>query len=191
MQKYLGILFCLCMTLSAYSLGFFSAIEATNAQRKLGLSATRYRINFSSSFPLYFHYQPFDTIPKAGLYQKGRQDARLFYKQKGGTFWVPFGVTMTTIFIPYTFFVPGIATGALMGFTKPQTDNLKTRDIRYADPEMLSSVDELFKDSLYAEGYRKGAQQRNLREAATGVGVGVGTTLVLFITLFILFTKPF
>ncbi len=121
--------------------------------------------------------ESFDSLP-GRLFQKGYQDGRIYFRNKG-TFWGAFGVGLVT---PYTYLFPGLAAGVAMGATAPKINNL-----RYHDQRMLYSnsgfyadeTNKLFDDLNYSRGYQKGAHKRKMSNVAGGMGAGLGTGIML------------
>jgi hypothetical protein len=116
------------------------------------------------------------------LYQKGYQDGRLFYINKGA-FWGAFAVGFLT---PYTYVIPGLATGILMASIPPGQNNLRFHDKRmlYQYPGLyLEETHELFDDAGYSLGYQKGAHKRKFGSVAGGMGAGVGAGLAIAVIM--------
>ncbi|KAA9333232.1 hypothetical protein F0P96_09650 [Hymenobacter busanensis] len=102
--------------------------------------------------------------------QKGRADARKYYKPSKGVFWGTFGATYAGALIVVGP-LAGIGTGVALGVTPPKRENLHA-----PQPELLNDAD-------YYTGYRKQAQGRKAGKAAAGFGVALGSQVVLLIVI--------
>ncbi len=143
--------------------------------RKIGYHAKKYELSFTTPWAGFHYFQ--DSISPLSMYEKGRLDAKTFYKNRGA-FWMPVGTLVLSSFALQNP-LPGYGAGLAIGLIKPKEKNFKLHDIRYRSPEMRESIDQLFQDRLYVEGYRKGARGRKLGNAARGMGIATVSGLVI------------
>lgn len=180
---------CLWQTALAFTPGKYSPSKFKQ-ERHVGLQVKRDLSSFRNTLIANYFFS--DSVSAEELYNQGKRDAKPFYKNRKD-FWIPFGVTIGSLLaapilhLPGLgtglYFLPGLGTSLSTGFIKPQENNLKHRDIRYRNMKLIESVDQLFQDSSYVEGYRKGAQQRKLGKAIGGFGAGVGVAVLFAIGL--------
>ncbi len=185
------LLFSLCLGQAAF--GAAPTLSLTTSSRqasRIGLPAKEYNLSLSRPLPETFLFT--DSVAAPDLYDRGRQDARLFYRHRGA-FWIPFGITVASLTAPLTlalpgagtglYFLPGLGSSLYQGITKPKEKNLKQHDTRYHNPELIKPTDTLFQDSRYVEGYQKGARRRKTGKALAGFGTGVGAAFLLVLVI--------
>lgn len=167
------------------------SIATLSKQKSLvGFKAKKHDLSFRKPLTTSFFFS--DSVTVTDMYNRGKQDAKIFYKNRSA-FWIPFGVTVGSLVAAPVLLLPGMGTGLYLlpgvgtslykGLIKPNAMNLKHHDVRYRNIKMIEPTNQLFQDSLYVEGYRKGAQQHKLEKAAGGFGAGLGVTFLLVITL--------
>jgi hypothetical protein len=91
---------------------------------------------------------------------QGRLDAKLYFKAPGA-FWGTAGATLVS------YGVGGIVTGAVIAASPPKRHNMIVPD------------QALLNDPNYVSGYQKQAQRQKLGKAASGLGVGLATGVVV------------
>ena len=110
----------------------------------------------------------FDMDNPMAAYQKGVEDAKLYYN-RNGPMWGTFGASLL---FPFSGLVSGALTGVVLAAIPPSID---MSDV--PDPEVFLSSEE------YAKGYRFQAHKSKVLKVLKGFAMGVGVQLVAIIII--------